>query len=51
MLEETLPEEALEEVASRLKVKQAGPRTEPWVLNEGLSYDPLHGPGDSEGGG
>ncbi len=51
MIEETLPEEALKEVASRLKVKEAGPRAEPWVPNEGLSYDPLPGPGDSEGGG
>jgi hemerythrin-like domain-containing protein len=51
MIEETLPEEALKEVASRLKVKEAGPHTEPWVPNEGLSYDPLPGPGDSEGGG
>jgi hemerythrin-like domain-containing protein len=52
MLEEVLPEIALEEVASRLAVKDAGPRVEPWVPTEGgLSYDPLPGPGDSEGGG
>jgi hemerythrin-like domain-containing protein len=51
LIEETLSEEALQEVASRLKVKEAGPSTEPWVPSEGLSYDPLPGPGDSEGGG
>jgi hemerythrin-like domain-containing protein len=51
IIEETLPEEALKEVASRLKVKEAGPRSEPWVPNEELSYNPLPGPGDSEGGG
>ena len=52
MIEEALPKEALEEVASRLTVKEAGPRAEPWVPTEGgLSYDPWPGPGDSEGGG
>lgn len=52
MIEEVLPEAALKEVASRLAVKEAGPRVEPWVPTEGgLSYDPWPGPGDSEGGG
>ena len=51
MIEEALPDEALKEVASRLAVKEAGPRVEPWVPTEGLSYDPWPGPGDSEGGG
>ncbi len=37
--------------ASRLAVKDTGPRAEPWVPTEGLSYDPWPGPGDSEGGG
>lgn len=51
MIEEALPEAALKEVTSRLAVKEAGPRVEPWVPTEGLSYDPWPGPGDSEGGG
>jgi hemerythrin-like domain-containing protein len=52
LIEEVLPEIALEEVASRLAAKAAGPRVEPWVPTEGgLSYDPWPGPGDSEGGG
>ncbi len=51
MVEETLPEEALKELSSRLAVKDAGSRAEPWVPMEGLSYDPWPGPGDSEGGG
>ena len=51
MIEETLLEEGLKELASRLKVKDAGPRTEPWVPQEGLFYEPWPGPGDSEGGG
>ncbi len=49
MIEEVLPEIALEEMASRLAVKDTGPRAEPWVPTEGLSYDPWPGPGDSEG--
>jgi hypothetical protein len=37
---------------SKLTVKEAGPRAEPWVPTEGgLSYSPWPGPGDSEGGG
>jgi hemerythrin-like domain-containing protein len=51
MVEETLSEEALKEVASRRAVKATGSRTESWVPMEGLSYDPWPGPGDSEGGG
>ena len=52
MIEEVLPEAALQEVASRLAVKEARPRVEPWVPTEGgLSYDPWPGSGDSEGGG
>ena len=51
-IEEVLPEAALKEVASRLAVKEAGPRVEPWVPTEGgLSYDPWPGPGEGEGGG
>jgi iron-sulfur cluster repair protein YtfE (RIC family) len=51
MIEEFLSEEALGELGSRLAVKEAGPRAEPWVPSEGFSYDPWPGPGDSEGGG
>lgn len=51
MTEEVLPEEGLEEVASRLAVKEAGPRSEPWVPSWGITYGPWPGPGDSEGGG
>jgi hemerythrin-like domain-containing protein len=52
MIEEVLPKVALEEVASRLSVKGAGPRVEPWVPTEGgLYYGPWPGPGNSEGGG
>jgi iron-sulfur cluster repair protein YtfE (RIC family) len=51
MIEESLSEEALGELGSRLAVREAGPRAEPWVPSEGLSYDPWPGPGDSEGGG
>jgi hemerythrin-like domain-containing protein len=50
MIEESLSADALEEVASRLAVAEAGPRAEPWVPTEGLSYGPWPGPGDSEGG-
>jgi hemerythrin-like domain-containing protein len=51
LLEETLPEGALQEVASRLEVFEPGPPHEPWVPAEGLSLNPWPGPGDSEGGG
>jgi hemerythrin-like domain-containing protein len=51
MIEEALPEEALGEVAVRLEARTTGPHAEPWVPAKGLSYDPLPGPGDSEGGG
>ena len=51
LIEETLPEHALQEVASRLEVFEPGPPHEPWVPAEGFSFDPWPGPGDSEGGG
>jgi len=51
LIEETLPEQALQEVASRLQAFEPGPPYEPWVAAEGLSFDPWPGPGDSEGGG
>ena len=52
MIEGVLPEAALEEVASRLAAKDAGPRVESWVPTEGsFYYGPWPGPGDSEGGG
>jgi hemerythrin-like domain-containing protein len=51
MIEEVLAEEGLKEVADRLKVREARPQAEPWIPNEGLSYEPWPGPGDSEGGG
>src|ERR687890_1017708 len=50
LIEESLSEAALREVAARLEVKEAGPRVEPWVPAEELSYAPWPGPGDSEGG-
>ena len=50
-IEEALPEEGLREVDARLEAKKSRPHTEPWVPAQGLSYDPLPGPGDSEGGG
>ena len=51
LIEESLPEAALTELAARLEVKDAGPRVEPWVPAQELSYSPWPGPGDSEGGG
>src|ERR687897_3056911 len=51
LIEETLPERALQEVSSRLEVIEPGPPHERWVPVEGLSFDPWPGPGDSEGGG
>jgi hemerythrin-like domain-containing protein len=51
LVEESLPEAALTELAARLEVKDAGPSVEPWVPAEELSYAPWPGPGDSEGGG
>jgi iron-sulfur cluster repair protein YtfE (RIC family) len=51
LVEESLPEAALTELAARLEVKEAGPHTEPWVPAAELSYAPWPGPGDSEGGG
>jgi iron-sulfur cluster repair protein YtfE (RIC family) len=51
LIEESLSEIALTELAARLEVKEAGPRVEPWVPAQELSYAPWPGPGDSEGGG
>jgi len=51
LIEESLSEAALRELAARLEVKQAGPRVELWVPSQELSYAPWPGPGDSEGGG
>jgi len=51
LIEESLPEVALKELAARLEVKEAGPRAEPWLPAEEISYAPWPGPGDSEGGG
>jgi hemerythrin-like domain-containing protein len=51
LIEQTLPEHALREVASRLEVFEPGPPHEPWVPAKGISFDPWPGPGDSEGGG
>jgi hemerythrin-like domain-containing protein len=51
LIEESLSEAALTELAARLEVKDAGPRVEPWVPAQELSYAPWPGPGDSEGGG
>jgi iron-sulfur cluster repair protein YtfE (RIC family) len=51
LVEESLSEAALTELAARLEVKEAGPRIEPWIPVEGLSHAPWPGPGDSEGGG
>ena len=51
LVEGSLSEAALTELAARLEVKKAGPRVEPWVPAEELSYAPWPGPGDSEGGG
>jgi hemerythrin-like domain-containing protein len=50
-IEETLPEHALQEVASRLEIFEPGPPHEPWVTAEGFAFDPWPGPGDSKGGG
>jgi iron-sulfur cluster repair protein YtfE (RIC family) len=51
LIEESLSEAALTELAARLEVKEEGPRAEPWVPAEELSYAPWPGPGGSEGGG
>jgi hemerythrin-like domain-containing protein len=51
MVEESLPEAGLTELAARLEVKEAGPSVESWIPAEELSYAPWPGPGDSEGGG
>ena len=49
LVEGSLSEAALTELAARLEVKKAGPRVEPWVPAEELSNAPWPGPGDSEG--
>lgn len=50
-LEDILPEEALNDVSSRLMAyKPQGP-SEPWTPVEGFSFASWPGPGDSEGGG
>jgi len=51
LIEKSLSEAALAELAARLEVKEAGPLVEPWVPAAELSYAPWPGPGDSEGGG
>jgi iron-sulfur cluster repair protein YtfE (RIC family) len=52
LIEETLPEHALKEAASRLEAFEIGGLpAEPWIPTGGLSFDPYPGPGDSEGGG
>ena len=51
LIEESLSEAALTELAARLEVKEAGPRVEPWVPAKELFYAPWPGPGYSEGGG
>jgi hemerythrin-like domain-containing protein len=50
LIEESLPEHALQEVAPRAEVFEPEPPHEPWVPAGGLSFDPWPGPGDSEGG-
>ena len=47
-IEESLSEAALTELATRLELKETGPR-EPWVPAEELSYAPWPAPGNSEG--
>lgn len=49
-IEESLSEEALDEVSSRLEVLHAEKSAEPWVPAESLSFESWPGPGDSEGG-
>ena len=51
LIEQTLPEHALLEVAHRLDVFEPGPPHPRWVPAEGLSFNPWPGPGASEGGG
>jgi hemerythrin-like domain-containing protein len=51
LIEKTLSEHALQEVASRLEVFEPGAPQERWAPEEGFSFDPWPGPGDSEGGG
>ncbi len=52
LIEATLPEHALEVVASRLKAfGSGGPPAEPWTPVGALFFVPYPGPGNSEGGG
>lgn len=51
LIEESLSQHALTELAARLEVRESGPMAEPWIPAELLSYAPWPGPGDSEGGG
>jgi iron-sulfur cluster repair protein YtfE (RIC family) len=51
LVEDVLPQEGLKELAARLEINVAGPRAEPWVQAEDLTYESWPGPGDSEGGG
>ncbi len=51
LIEQTLPEHALQAGGYLLEVFEPGPPHERWVPAEGFSFDPWPGPGDSEGGG
>ena len=51
LIEESLSQQALTELAARLEVRESGPTAEPWIPAKLLSYTPWPGPGDSEGGG
>lgn len=50
-LEESLPEEAMNEISSRLAAYKAQGPGEPWTPVDRLSFASWPGPGDSEGGG
>lgn len=50
-LENSLPEEALGEISSRLAAYKPHGPAEPWTPVEGLSFASWPSPGDSEGGG
>ena len=51
LVEETVPERDLQEVASRLAAFEAGSYAESWVPAPGLFFAPYPGLEDSEGGG
>ena len=40
LVEDSLPDAALTELAARLEAKEAGPRVEPWIPPEEFSYAP-----------